>query len=491
MALINCTECGCVLSEYADKCSKCGCPTKIILENIQKKRVAESPALEKDINEQEAANTCSVIIDSSGKQKKLFVAQTSLRNKWVIVLGILILCVSLFIVIISKPSIADVSIDRVTPDLKNAVQKYDELNGFHEGLAAVCKDGKWGFIDKLGKEIISCKYDEVNHFQFGVCVVESNEKSGIIDKYGKSIIPIKYDWIDGFSFSNDSLSRASLNGRQGILNVEGKVVIPFEYEEIFDFKEGLVLARKDDKYGCIDKSNNVIIPFEYQSAGAGNEFSEGLIALQKDGKFGYLDKKGNVVIGFDEKYTGYPFLSGYSTISKGGFRDVVENGKISIIREPYMTALINRLGQQVTEFYEGDYKGFYKGYCVVESGITRRQGLIDSHGNLILPVKYQLIAVIKDGLVHIIDEMGKAGFVNLRTGQFTIPCEYDSQSGLAFYEGLCCVKNSEKWGFINMDNQLVIQYIYDWASDFNEGFAIVKRYGKYGYVDRYGTDTFS
>lgn len=37
MALIKCTECGCELSEYADKCPKCGCPTNIILDNIKNK----------------------------------------------------------------------------------------------------------------------------------------------------------------------------------------------------------------------------------------------------------------------------------------------------------------------------------------------------------------------------------------------------------------------------------------------------------------------
>lgn len=42
-----------------------------------------------------------------------------------------------------------------------------------------------------------------------------------------------------------------------------------------------------------------------------------------------------------------------------------------------------------------------------------------------------------------------------------------------------------------MSNQLVIPYNYDGARDFHEGFSVVEKYGKYGYVDRYGTDTFN
>lgn len=33
MAIIKCTECGCDVSEYADKCPNCGCPVSIIKNN--------------------------------------------------------------------------------------------------------------------------------------------------------------------------------------------------------------------------------------------------------------------------------------------------------------------------------------------------------------------------------------------------------------------------------------------------------------------------
>jgi hypothetical protein len=34
-------------------------------------------------------------------------------------------------------------------------------------------------------------------------------------------------------------------------------------------------------------------------------------------------------------------------------------------------------------------------------------------------------------------------------------------------------------------------FIYDAAYGFSKGFAVVMRYGEYGYVYRYGNDTFS
>lgn len=495
MALINCTECGCELSEYADKCPKCGCPTKIILENLKNKQENRIRTYNNSINAQSeaATKTASVVVESTKKEKDSIFTPALLQYKWIIVTGCLILGLIILFVLNSKPSIADISIDKITPELKSAVQKYDELDDFSEGLAAVCKDDKWGFIDKLGKEVISCKYDEVSDFKFGVSVVKSNDKEGIINIYGEIVAPIKYDWIDSFSFG-DSLTRASLNENRGILNEEGKVIIPFEYEEIFNFKEGLVLARKDGKYGCVDKSNKVIIPFEYEEAGMGYGFSEGLIALKKDGNFGYLDKQGNVIIPFDERNVGTLFSSGLATICKGGGGSVaIENGQL-VCRtpEPFMMALIDKSGRQVTDYHKGEYEHFRNGYSVVTNGINRRKGLIDCRGNMIVPMQYWLIASgwIKDGLVCVMYDTDKTGFVNLRTGELTIPCEYETTGRFAFSEGLWPVKKNGKCGFINMSNQLVIPYIYDHARDFHEGFSVVKKYGKYGYVDRYGTDTF-
>lgn len=46
-------------------------------------------------------------------------------------------------------------------------------------------------------------------------------------------------------------------------------------------------------------------------------------------------------------------------------------------------------------------------------------------------------------------------------------------------------------GYINEYNQTIIPFVYDEAGAFSEGFAVVQRYGKYGYVDRYGHDTFN
>jgi hypothetical protein len=50
-------------------------------------------------------------------------------------------------------------------------------------------NGKHGFIDKTGEEIIPLKYDsDYSSFSEGLAGVELNKKYGFIDKTGKVVI---------------------------------------------------------------------------------------------------------------------------------------------------------------------------------------------------------------------------------------------------------------------------------------------------------------
>ena len=52
---------------------------------------------------------------------------------------------------------------------------------------------KYGFIDKTGREIISCKYDQARAFSEGLAVVKLNSNYMLIDKTGNEItLPQKY-----------------------------------------------------------------------------------------------------------------------------------------------------------------------------------------------------------------------------------------------------------------------------------------------------------
>jgi hypothetical protein len=88
-------------------------------------------------------------------------------------------------------------------------------------IVAVKLDGKWGFIDKTGQEIVPPKYDYVWYYSEGLATVSIGEfkesyygKIGFIDKTGKEIVPLKYDQALWFS---EGLAAVKLDGKWGFI----------------------------------------------------------------------------------------------------------------------------------------------------------------------------------------------------------------------------------------------------------------------------------
>src|SRR5690606_26965947 len=74
--------------------------------------------------------------------------------------------------------------------------KYDSYFYFSEGLSSAEIDGKFGYIDDQGNEVIPVIYDMATSFEDGMAMVQKNGKFGFIDKQGNEIIPIVYESED-------------------------------------------------------------------------------------------------------------------------------------------------------------------------------------------------------------------------------------------------------------------------------------------------------
>ena len=394
----------------------------------------------------------------------------------------------------NKITIADITIDHVTPELSVAVKKYDWLGNFHEGLACVKLAEKYGYIDKLGCEIIPCIYDDAEDFQFGVAIVTIGEKEGLINKEGKVIAPCIYDSISSFDEDRTATVRKDKCGR---INTKGELVIPLEYDFCNDFRDGLAAVMNNGKYGFINIYNQLVIPCEYDNLYNGNGFNEGLCGVKKGDNWGYINMKGEVVLPFQRGLTGEPFYNGMVPTYKGGpgLTRFVDDGKggVSIVKdkdEPFMTAYINKEGELCSEWSEYLYGGFYKGYAEIKD-TNRATGLIDIWGNIVIPCEYLMVWYEgTDGNWWVCEGSHRYGMYNIHQDRIVIPCVYDR---LSYYvkEGLVAAQKNGKYGYINPDNEVIIPFNYEYAKDFSEGFAVVEKYGKYGFVDRYGNDTFN
>lgn len=178
------------------------------------------------------------------------------------------------------PNVRCAFIDETGTEVVTLDSKYIGIDSFSEGLARVqTADGKYGYVDKSGKEIVSPKYDFARQFIDGlalVCIGEWRE-----DPFGR---------------------RDLVNGRYGFINHAGEEVIPLKYVYADRQSEGLIGV--DDNglaWGFIDYNGNEIIPGQYTNIG---QFSNGLAAVtirgksKSDLKMGFIDKMGNLVVPF-------------------------------------------------------------------------------------------------------------------------------------------------------------------------------------------------
>ena len=233
-------------------------------------------------------------------------------------------------------------------------------------------NGKWGFIDKSGNEVVPCKYDWADSFSEGLASVILDGKYGSIDKSGNEVVPCKYDYAYSFS---EGLARVHLDGKYGFIDKSGNEVVPCKYDLAWRFSEGLASVELDGKCGFIDKSGNVVIPFKYDAA---RPFSEGLARVHLDGKEGFIDKNGNEVVPL--KYDdAYDFSEG-----------------LALVRLDGKYGFIDKSGNEVVPCTYDDAHSFSEGLAVVI--LDGKRGFIDNSGNVVIPFKYDLAYDFFEGL---------------------------------------------------------------------------------------------
>jgi hypothetical protein len=189
-------------------------------------------------------------------------------------------------------------------------------------LFRVAKDGKYGYIDKIGRMVIPPQYDDAGKYSEGLAAVrvylvisgQHSGKWGYIDKTGQMVIPPQYYWAYNFS---EGLAAVEVQmDKWGFIDQTGKMVIPPQYSYVFlnsGFSEGLAAVRVSDRWGYIDKTGQMVVPTQYGGADA---FSEGLAAVYTGGKRGYIDKTGKMVI--PPQYTGAEeFSEGLAAVRVG------------------------------------------------------------------------------------------------------------------------------------------------------------------------------
>lgn len=146
--------------------------------------------------------------------------------------------------------------------------KYDLIKYFNNGYVEAEINKKKCLIDSTGKQVCSAKYDYIGGFFQDRAIVNIGGKMcyqdagcweggkwGFIDKTGKEVVPLMYSAAHSFS---DGLAAVMNNNKWGFIDLNGKIIIPLIYEQVEGFMEGSASVKKGDEYFSIDKTGKRI-----------------------------------------------------------------------------------------------------------------------------------------------------------------------------------------------------------------------------------------
>lgn len=205
---------------------------------------------------------------------------------------------------------------------------FEWAGSFHEGLAAVQLDGKWGYIDTDGNVVIDIIYDNASKFAFGYSSVYATQKQttsdegydkeydyikcAVIDASGNLLTEFEYNYIlplnENVAFAVFDGSHHTAHIRPDGELISGKTTLP---NIIHDFHDGFTVTYSGGNT-YLDENGNLAFGFTFKSD---RDFSDGLAAVKRStrGKWEYINTSGETVIPAQFIYA-FDFSQGFAMV---------------------------------------------------------------------------------------------------------------------------------------------------------------------------------
>jgi len=237
------------------------------------------------------------------------------------------------------------------------------------------------------------------------------------------------------------------------------------YENITALFEQTIQVQNEGKWGIAGADGLIIIPCEYDKV---STFNKDRVVVRKEGITYAVDKSNNRIAVMREK--------------NYDFGNLAENRIAFLFEDGWRRA--------TGEFESGSNRfeeiGMYsQGFAAAK--VNGKWGVIDLFDKWLIPAEY-------DGILT--DELGRCyaqGALFVQNGDYIYLFSNGSFITEAYEdahpfsnEGYAAVKKNGKWGFIDRNGDEIIAYIYDDALSFGQHLAAVKTGEFWGYINIYG-----
>ena len=300
-------------------------------------------------------------------------------------------------------------------------ERFDFSGNFKYGFAPVSKNNRYGIINTKLEQILSCEYEYIEPLSAKRFKFKKDNQWGVVDSCGNIIIDSKY--ISICRETEDLIKVQNRNGTDacyGLYNEDGNLIIQDQCKNIVSVeyeKQIFIIATINSKQGVYNDKGYKIIPLIYDRI----ELKEGyfMCHLEYPSSYYYSQNrqikstnkyniKGEQLLALNEKQTfvvpaeydlAYPTVNGLIIVIKDGKWGMI-NMQNDVIVEPQYS-IIDSLDDslvRVGKSEEDSHIYFYDDWWHVKN---IKYGLIDTTGEVVLPLEYKNIELWDNGYYYV------------------------------------------------------------------------------------------
>jgi len=405
------------------------------------------------------------------------------------------------------------------------------------------KDSKWGIIDNNSKTIIYPTYDEAilipnNKQPIFICTYDVNYEDGtyktkVLDEKGKEIFK-EYDKVlalENYDENNnvwyeENVLLVEKDGKYGLINFEGKQILDVVYEKIYALKgvKNSLITVKDEKLGLVDDLGHEVIKNEYQEIKTLGKNTKKYIVKQnnKYGIYDVLDCKYQEILSLNDNKV--------FCVKEDGKYKVINNKEEVVFSESFKeiksikdNIVVYKNSKGYTAYnvetkvkLEKEYKDLIytsNNKFIAKSG--NNYGIINLENDIKVDFKYININYYEDVKVYELEQNtanvnkilnselveiaqgvvsetnSKKAYIKVWTEEgyryFETNGQEKSSKDILTNNNLFLSKQNGKYGFVDKEGKVVVDYIYDDAREQNDlGYVAVKKDGLWGSLDKNG-----
>lgn len=173
-----------------------------------------------------------------------------------------------------------------------------------DSLAVYACDGRRGYVDiNSGRVVIAADENDYRKawlFSEGLAAVVRGDKIGFVNVKNEVVIPFEFDYVEGYDmnglgylFHGGCCVMTNREGRMGLIDHSGRWVVEPVYDEIWAPQHGCRVVLRDGMYGMLDSALELRYDTVYDYVG--HYGAESGIVLMRDGSMWQEDDAGCVV----------------------------------------------------------------------------------------------------------------------------------------------------------------------------------------------------